>query len=239
MDDLFNTLTGGQAEKDQDDPQEDRGSQSSGSDRDALNDLLGGMMGGAPQSGDDAPDLGGLLGGMLGGSTGGGDEAAPDLGGLLGGMMGGSSGASGGSPDMGGLLGGLLGGSGGSQAGGMSGLLGGMLGGGGSSQSGNPMVDTIANMLADKMGISPSVASTLVSAAIPLLMGALTKGAGQQGSSRSGEFDLDEMDLPGLVEEEMQEQGTVHQIAAETGMSEEEADQALRETLQMLAAGVN
>ena len=213
MDDLFNTLSGGQASKSDDDPQEDRGSQSSGGDRDALNDLLGGMMGGAPQSSDDAPDLGGLLGG--------------------------SSGSGGGSPDMGGLLGGLLGGSGGSQAGGMSGLLGGMLGGGGSSQSGNPMVDTIANMLADKLGISPSVASTLVSAAIPLLMGALTKGAGQQGSSRSGEFDLNEMDLPGLVEEEMQEQGTVHQIAAETGMSEEEADQALRETLQMLAAGVN
>ncbi len=46
MDDLFNTLTGGQASKDQDDPQEGRGSQSSGGDRDALNDLLGGMMGG-------------------------------------------------------------------------------------------------------------------------------------------------------------------------------------------------
>lgn len=217
MDDLFNTLSGGQASKDQDDPQEDRGSQSSEVNRDALNDLLGGMMGDAPQTGGDAPDLGGLLGGMLGGS----------------------SGASGGSPDVGGRLGGLLGGSGGSQAGGMSGLLGGMLGGGGSSQSGNPMVDTIANALADKLGISPSVASTLVSAAIPLLMGALTKGAKQQGSSRSGQIDLNEMDLVGLVDEEIQEQGTVHQIAAETGLSEEEADQALRETLQMLAAGVN
>ncbi len=153
-------------------------------------------------------------------------------------MLGGASGDSGGSPDMGGLLGGLLGGSGGSQAGGMSGLLGGMLGGGGASQSGNPMVDMVANMLADKLGLSPSVASTLVAAALPLLMGALTKGAGQQGG-RSGQIDLDEMDLPGLVEEEMQEQGTVHQVAAETGLSEEEADQALREALQMLTAGVN
>jgi len=222
MDDLFNTLTGGQASKGQDDPlsdlmkgqeQDSRGDQLPDVDRDALSDLLGGLTGGSPQAGGDAPDLGGLLGGMLGGG----------------------SAASGGSPDMAGLLGGLLGGSGGSQAGGMSGLLGGLLGGG-SGQSGNPLVEPIANILAEKLGLSPSVASTLVSAAIPLLMGALTKGARQQGGSRSGQVDLAEMDLAGLVDEEMQEQDTVRQVATETGLSEEETDQALREALQMLMA---
>jgi len=222
MDDLFNTLTGGQASKGQDDPlsdlmegqtQDSKSDQLPGADRDALGSLLGGLTGDAPQTGGDAPDLGGLLGGMLGGG----------------------SAASGGSPDMAGLLGGLLGGSGGTQAGGMSGLLGGLLGGS-SGQSGNPLVDPIANMLAEKLGLSPSVASTLVSAAIPLLMGALTKGVDQQGGSRSGQVDLAEMDLTGLVDEEMQEQDTVRQVAAETGLSEEETDHALREALQMLMA---
>ena len=224
MDDLFNTLTGGQASKGQDDPlsdlmkgkkQEGRGGQPSEADRDGLGDLLGGMIGGSPQSGGDAPDLGGLLGGMLGGAP--------------------TASGGGGSPDMAGLLGGLLGGSGGTQAGGMSGLLGGLLGGG-SGQSSNPLVGPIADMLAEKLGLSPAVASTLVSAAIPLLMGALTKGAGRQAGGRSGQVDLDEMDLTGLVEEEMQQQDTVRQVAAETGLSDEEADQALRETLQMLMA---
>lgn len=93
MDDLFNTLTGGQASKGQDDPlsdlmkgqeEEGRSGQPSEVDRDALSDLLGGMIGGgSPQSGGDAPDLGGLLGGMLGGSPSTDSGASSGMGGLL------------------------------------------------------------------------------------------------------------------------------------------------------------
>jgi len=42
------------------------------------------------------------------------------------------------------------------------------------------------------LGLLSLVASTPGSVAIPLLMGALTKGAGQQSGGRSGQLDLAE-----------------------------------------------
>lgn len=109
-----------------------------------LDDLLGGLLGGAAGGGSLDDILGGLLGGGGGGgsssgSSGGGGGLGDILGGLLGGGGGGKD--SGGGGGLGGMLGGLLGGGGGggnqsSSGGGLDDLLGSILGGGGSSSAG-------------------------------------------------------------------------------------------------------
>jgi hypothetical protein len=98
-------------------------------------------------------------------------------------------------PDMGSLLGGLLGGAGASPGAGgdpLSGLLGGLLGGQGSSGfttagSGSPL-DALIQPLAQKLGISPEIASTVVT----FLMNALISGkmAGRSETATTTGIDL-------------------------------------------------
>ncbi len=148
-------------------------------------DLLGGLMGGG------GGGLGALLGGLMGGGGDSSSSGGGDLGGLLGGLMGGGGGesSSGGGGDLGGLLGGLMGGGGSSGGGGLGALLGGLMGGGGGDPmtfggGGGPSLP-FANTLAEKLGISPQMANTLIMGAIGLLTASAAK---KQSSGRSVDF---------------------------------------------------
>lgn len=106
-------------------------------------------------------DLASLAGGLLGGSGGGGG----------GGSGGGGFGA------LGGLLGGLAGGGsgGGGSGGGGLGALGGLFGGGGASSQ---MTETVAGFVAQKTGLSPAIANTVVSIVLPKIL-EYVKGVGR------------------------------------------------------------
>ena len=197
-----------------------------------MGDLLGSLLGGGGAGG--SGDLGALLGGLMGGggaaggSPSGGD--AGDLMGMLGGMMGGGATESAGSGTadaggLGGLLGGLLGGGGG----GMGGLLGGLLGGGapstfGGGGSGGAMLP-FADTLAEKLGISPQMANTLIMGAIGLLTASMAK----KQSGRS-------VDLAGVTDSDyIRSSGVASRLSAQMGISEDDAVYGLQEAMGLMA----
>jgi hypothetical protein len=182
-----------------------------------VEDILGGLLGsnaaGLPQGGANEPAGGG---------------GSSDLAGMLGGLMGGGgapAGGAGGSGDLMGMLGGLMGGVPGGGAGGgdLMGMLGGLLGGG---QGGNSSVSSNA----------PSILSAL----LPLVMGMLG------GGRRSGGVDLDQRtsnELNGMFGaaqsgaldmDQVRSSGVVHDVAAQTGTSEDEVAGTLAQLMQML-----
>ena len=196
-----------------------------------MGDLLGSLLGGGGAGG--SGDLGALLGGLMGGggaaggSPSGGD--AGDLMGMLGGMMGGGATESAGSGTadaggLGGLLGGLLGG-----GGGMGGLLGGLLGGGapstfGGGGSGGAMLP-FADTLAEKLGISPQMANTLIMGAIGLLTASMAK----KQSGRS-------VDLAGVTDSDyIRSSGVASRLSAQMGISEDDAVYGLQEAMGLMA----
>jgi len=150
------------------------------------------------------------------------------LGGLAGSLLGGSSGDA-----LGGLLGGLLGGS---QAGGRSGqaaggdLLGGLLGGllAGGQQGGgagdNPLVKSIADGLAAKIGISPQIAETVVALVLGHLAGG--QGAVATKSMRKGK----------VSRKLVQDTGLVGQLSAQTGLDSDTAAASVNHVFQALGA---
>lgn len=161
------------------------------------------------------------------------------IGGLLGGMLGGQGGEAG---DLGALMGG--GGTAGSDAsGGLGALLGGLMGGGGSSANpsflgNNAMANPLVDILADKLGVSKQTAGMIVSAAIPLIIGMIQKrgSEGSRGATRSGDMGLgDTADLNSLHDPGyLRSSGAVSQVAGQTEMSEEEAEQKLQEAMTLL-----
>ena len=186
-------------------------------------DLLGGLMGGGGGGG-----LGALLGGLMGGG-GGESSGGGDLGGLLGGLMGGDSGeSSGGGDALGGLLGGLMGG-GSSGGGGLGALLGGLMGGGGAPMTfgggGGPSLP-FADTLAEKLGISPQMANTLIMGAIGLLTASAAK---KQTSGRSVDFaSLNDPDF-------IRSSGVASRVSAQMGVSEDEAISGLQQAMGLMA----
>jgi hypothetical protein len=163
-----------------------------------------------------------ILGGLLGSSAGGMGQ------GDVGQAPAGGSGAAGGSGDLAGMLGGLMGGGGGTSAGGggdLMGMLGGLLGGG---QGGNSSVSANA----------PSILSAL----LPLLLGMLG------GGKRSGGVDLDQRTSKelngmlgaaqsgGLDMNQVRSSGVVHNVAAQTGASEDEVADTLAQLMQTLGS---
>ena len=144
-----------------------------------------------------------------------------------------------GQPDLGGmadLLGGILGAVGGgtTRGGGVGGR-----GSGGTMGANNPIVGMVANLLAERLGISPAMARTVVSFALALLMGKATQGKvrGGAGSQKSGgalpggqEFDLDDL----LEGDYAWESGLASRLASQTGTSEDEAAYQLQEAVLML-----
>jgi hypothetical protein len=179
-----------------------------------LGDLLGSLMGG----------------GAAGSSAGGGD--AGDLMGMLGGLMGGGATESAGSSagdagGLGGLLGGLMGGG---SAGGMGGLLGSLLGGGGAPSTfgggGGGTMLPFADTLAEKLGISPQMANTLIMGAIGLLTASAAK---KKQTGRS-------VDLAGITDSDyIRSSGVASRLSSQMGISEDDAVYGLQQAMGLMA----
>ncbi len=195
-------------------------------------DLLGSLMGGGGSG--DAGGLGALLGGLMGGGAAGGSASggsADDMMGMLGGLMGGGAAQSAGSGDadaggLGGLLGGLLGGGGG---GGMGALLGGLLGGGGSPSTfggGGGAMLPFADALAEKLGISPQMANTLIMGAIGLLTASMAK---KQSGRSVGLTDVTDADY-------IRSSGVASRLSSQMGISEDDAVLGLQQAMGLMAA---
>jgi hypothetical protein len=190
-----------------------------------------------------------LLGALLGGSQGGaqGDADGQDdnpmndmVGDLLGSVLGGGGQASGAA----GLLGGLLGG-GGSQ-GGLGGLLGGLLGGGSKGGAGemNPLMAPLANMLADKLGLSPQMAQMVMGFVLgkmndaPNPNQAGTRGAAPQSGGLNLDNLLEQMNQGGVDKNFVQSQGLDKELAEQTGMDREQAAQSLEQVLNIFGGQI-
>ena len=175
-------------------------------------DLLNSMLGGS-----DDDDKGNALNDLLGQATsapGAAKGAGADALGGLAGMLGGAGGG-----DLGGLMGALGGG------GDMGGMLGGLMGGSaGMDLSQLPVVGPIINSLAEKFGIPPAQAATLVTGALSMLTGAMSK------SGRA-----EEIDITRLAEEAPAQTDAIAKIAEESGLDEERAAAGVQEAMQMLA----
>lgn len=229
------------------------GDASPGGMQDMLGELLGGAASGgtASGSGTGSFDLESMLGGT--GNPGSSSTASSassgglDLDALLGSS---SSSDHSGSPQMppgaggiGDLLGGLLGGggsSGGAGGGLMGGLLGGLLGGGAASGGmdafgggGSPgMMLPFAETLAEKLGISPTMANALVGAAFAFIISRLTQ-------QRSGDRSVEDLTMNGLMDADyLRSSGVAAQVAQQTGMEEEEAIRGLQEAIKLAGQNV-
>lgn len=134
----------------------------------SMEDLLKGILGGADSqapgkraAADPVADLlRGILGGGAAAQTGRGQPGDTGL------------------PD---LLGGILGGGQGADGFGLDDVLGGILGGGGANISANPFLAPIVQGLAEKLGLSPAIAQTVVGFAISKLLPALLGATSAQG----------------------------------------------------------
>ncbi|MGC9335304.1 MAG: hypothetical protein ACP5JJ_14210 [Anaerolineae bacterium] len=260
MEDLLGALMGGgqQPSKPEDEISEE----------DPLAQLLQGLMAGqaspgeATQAAQDAPlenlDTGSLLQGILGGS-----------GGLAGGAGHASEGHAAqpaadpvpGGPDLGGLLQGLLGGTGGSpagtgqaaaqSAGGLGDILGAIMGGGSPALASNPLLAPIVTGLAEKLGLPPQIAQTVVA----FVLGKLVESRMQPGldatsaPTRSGSGQPQATTLEDVVVQrmnsgkrvtkaEVRRTGLARELAAHTGLKRTEAVDSLQEVLNALGGNL-
>ena len=160
-----------------------------------------------------------------------------DLGSLLGGLTAGGGQPGSGQMDLGSLLGGLMGG--GTAQGGdpLSGLLGGLMGSGsGSGGMGGPF-DALAGPLAEKLGISPQIASMV----IMFLANALLGG---KAGSRSGAVNTDSAaDLSDVVNmlnsgqvdsQALHSNQLVQDLSQQTGLDEQTAARSIGAVVDML-----
>ncbi len=170
------------------------------------------------------------------------------LGDLMGALLGGAGLAAGhaGAMDPGGLLGGLLGGGGGAGEINLGSLLGGLLGGAGPAAGEGLDV----NGLAEESGVSQSV----IQAAIPLVLGALTQGMRQRtagveldatrGAAASGSHHAGLADLVGalisgkpLGPQLLEATGLPQQLSHNTGVGVPEAVTTIQNILKALHIG--
>lgn len=160
-----------------------------------------------------------------------------DLGSLLGALGGSGSAQGGGQMDLGGLLG-ALGGSGSAQDGDpLMGLLGGLMGGGSSGGMGGSPFDALAGPLAEKLGISPQIASMVVMFLANALLG------GKAGS-RSGVVDTNAAaDLSNVVKmldsgqidsQALHSNQLVQDLSQQTGLDEQTAARSIGALADML-----
>jgi hypothetical protein len=193
-----------------------------------MDDLLGAMLSGADeesgegQTGGDA--LGGLLGSLLSGAgaqPGQGQAGGDALMDLLGGLSGGG-GQQAGSPQA---------------VGGMGGLLGALLGGGTGTGFGS-LLDPLADTLADKMGIPRERARAVVAFALSKLLPALLGGsAASTSGGRSQDVDalVAQMNSEqGIDADYLRSSGMAEELAEQTGLDPDTAEQSLEEVFSML-----
>jgi len=120
-----------------------------------------------------------------------------------------------------------------SSMGGIGSLLESFLGGGQQTGIGaNPLLAPLTEELAEKLGISPQMASIIMSFAFSLLVSRLQGGGGSGSSQKSegGGFDLDDL----LDDDYLDSQGITTQLADQTGLDEDEAKQSLKEAVTLL-----
>jgi len=215
-----------------------------------MEDLFRALVQGSGQpSGQDeagSDPLSGLLQGLLGGgsalgsadSQGSAGAQGLDLTGLLQGLLGGGSG-----------LGGGTGQQSGTGGGGMGGILGAIMGGGSSAGS-DPIVASIANMLAGKLGLPPQIAQAVVVFVLGKLLGHRTQaGSGStaipqpasQGQAQGASLDglLDRMNSGAKVRKaDVRATGLAAELAAHTGMDRATAEASLMQVFNALGGQV-
>ena len=234
-----------------------------GSDEDPLAQLLQGLMAGqAPQAHAAQAEPDPIQGGM-------------DLGGLLQGILGGAGGLAGGAGqapeaygaqaetgpvqeglDLGGLLQGILGGAGGlaagtgqapaSAAGGLGDLLGAVMGGGSPAPQSDSFLAPIVTGLAEKLGLPPQVAQSVVAFVLGKLMGnrlqpgmqtiaAPTRSRAARPQGKSLEDVVRSMNSGKRVTKtEIRSTGLAKELAAQTGLNRATAEASLQEVLNAL-----
>ncbi len=119
-------------------------------------------------------------------------------------------------------------GGGGSSAGGLGGLLGGLMGGGAPSTfggGGGPSLP-FADVLAEKLGISPQMANTLIMGAIGLLTASMAK---KQAGGRAMSFNS--VNDPDFI----RSSGVASQMSAQMGISEDDAVMGLQQAMGLMA----
>jgi hypothetical protein len=193
-----------------------------------MDDLLGAMLSGADeesgegQTGGDP--LGGLLGSLLGGAGAqpeqgqAGGDALMDLLGDLSGGGGQQAGSPQGAGDMGGLLGALL--------------------DGGTGAGFGSLLDPVADALADKMGIPRERARAVVAFALSKLLPALLGGSEASASGGRGQ-DVDALvaqmnSEQGIDGDYLRSSGIAQELAEQTGLDPDTAEQSLEEVFSML-----
>jgi len=124
-------------------------------------------------------------------------------------------------PDMGDMLRNLMGGD--NAEGGIAGMLGGLMGGGGD----NPIVDTVAGMLSERLGLSPEISRTVVTFVMDKIVGG--------SSGRAGES----LDLQGLMgslgdAEALQNSGLAQELAEKSGLDADTAASSLQQVASLL-----
>lgn len=115
---------------------------------------------------------------------------------------------------------------------GMAGLLSGLLGTTSPVQNQpSPLIAPIANMLAEKLDIPPSIASMVVNFALTAL---LARGK-RQPSSEQNNVQQPTFDLEDIIHGDFAfSSGMAQQISRQTGLSEEDAAHSLQEALLLL-----
>ena len=215
---LLKGLLGGKSKKSQDDIL-DALDRVQGSDQIDLDDMLGGLIGGQTSSGGQ-PDIADLVG-MLGGLQQAGGQQGMDLDDILQGALGGRAE--------------------GQQDGfGLDDVLGMVMGGGSGQVTGQNMITgMVANMLSEKFGISPQIATMIVSfIASQLLAGKATKA--QSGQATAGlDLDhlLDQVGRGGIQKEYLQNTGAVDKLASQTGLDTNMAADTMQDALGMILGG--
>lgn len=232
-----------------------------GPDEDPLAQLLQGLMGGQTPEDDAAQaepapvqgqmDLGGLLQGILGGSGGAGQ--VPEEYGVQTGTGSVQSGL-----DMGSLLQGLLGGTGGPAAGtgqasisgggGLGDILGAVMGGGSPALESDTFLAPIVSGLAEKLGLPPQVAQTVVAFVLGKLMGhrlqsgmdataPTTKSQAARPQATSLEEVVQRLNSGQRVTKTaIREAGLAEELAAHTGLDRATAEASLQEVLNALGS---
>jgi len=114
---------------------------------------------------------------------------------------------------------------------GMADILGGILGGNSARTQSNPLVAPIANMLSEKLGISPAIAGIIINYALSALLSRGKKQPGQAGRGQQDQgFDLDDL----LEGDFAWSSGMAQQLSSQTGMSEDDAAYGLQEAMMLL-----